>query len=200
MSFKIVESWYEDELVSHTSIQMMQYSLSVVKDSNRFPQPLQMEKLWECEAAGIKPNTISTATCTSQILEMAECGIQPLEQLPCDSRAPLEHPQNHPPNSPYQILIPLRRCMQIMLYSLLSNPLQSSSCFYMIFQYPIRTMSLSKGIFSNHWPCLFDHNFLHLHIRKTKDLVIPPGNLEIEVHHHLTLVCKKHICNCLMQI
>jgi hypothetical protein len=57
MSIKIVESWYEDELVSHTSIQMMQYSLSVVKDSNRFPQSLQMEKLWECEAAGIKPNT-----------------------------------------------------------------------------------------------------------------------------------------------
>jgi formate dehydrogenase maturation protein FdhE len=82
MSFKIVESWYEDKLVSHTSIQMMQYSLYVVKDSNRFPQSLQMEKVWECEAAGIKPNTnLSIATCTSQTLEMAECGIQPLEQL-----------------------------------------------------------------------------------------------------------------------
>ncbi len=103
---KLLESWYEDKLVSHTSIQMMQYSLYVVKDSNRFPQSLQMEKVWECEAAGIKPNTnLSIATCTSQTLEMAECGIQPLEQLPCDSRATLEHPQNHPPNSPYQILI-----------------------------------------------------------------------------------------------
>ncbi len=49
MSFKIVESWYEDKLVSHTRIQMMQYSLYIVRDSNRFPQSLQMEKLWDCE-------------------------------------------------------------------------------------------------------------------------------------------------------
>ncbi len=180
---------------------MMQYSLHVVKDSNRFPQSLQMEKLWEFEAAGIKPNT-NHFNCNLYKPDSGNGWMWNTTSwaasiwIQSSSRAP----QNHPPNSPYQILIPLRRCMQITLYSLLSNPLQSSSCFYMIFQYPIRTMPLSKGIFSSHWPCLFDHNFIHLHIRKSKDLVTPPGNLEIEVHHHLTLVCKKHICNCLMQI